>query len=230
MGYLAALFSLCLLWTPPSAEGQRVKKHRLHNIRQLTFGGQNAEAYFSADGKKIIFQSTRPPYGCDQIFTMDVNGRGIRRLSTGQGRTTCSFFFPDGKRFIYASTHLGGTDCPPPPDRSQGYVWPIYPEYDIFSARLDGSGLTRLTNTDGYDAEGVVSSDGKKILFTSMRAGDLDLYLMDADGTNVRRLTQEKGYDGGAFFPGTPVTSSTAPTTRRIRRKSRPTKISSSSI
>ncbi len=175
------------------------EKH-LANIKQLTFGGQNAEAYFSSDGKQLIFQSTRPPFKCDQIFTMNIDGSDVKLVSTGKGRTTCAFFFPDGKRFTYASTHLAGEACPPLPDMSHGYVWPIYPSYDIFSANLDGSGLTRLTKSPGYDAEDVISPDGRKIVFTSMRDGDLDIYTMDSDGSNVKRLTFEKGYDGGPFF------------------------------
>jgi Tol biopolymer transport system component len=185
--------------TNTRARSQELDESHIANIRQLTFGGQNAEAYFSPDGKKLIFQSTRNPFKCDQIYTMNTDGSDVKRLSGG-GRTTCSFFFPDQKRFIYASTHLGGGACPPAPDRSHGYVWPIYPTYDIFSANLDGSNLTRLTNNKGYDAEGVVSPDGKKIVFTSLRNGDLDIYLMNSDGTGVRRLTREKGYDGGPFF------------------------------
>jgi Tol biopolymer transport system component len=131
---------------------------------------------------------------------MNVDGSDVKLLNSGKGRTTCGFFFPDGKRFIYASTHLAGEPCPPAPDRSQGYVWPIYPSYEIFSANLDGSGLKRLTKNPGYDAEGTISSDGKKIVFTSMRGGDLDIYTMNADGGGVKRLTTEKGYDGGPFF------------------------------
>src|SRR6476660_3863886 len=119
----------------------------LGNLTQLTFGGQNAEAYFSSDGKEIIFQSTRPPYQCDQIFSMNVDGSDVKLLNNGKGRTTCGFFFPDGKRIIYASSYLAGDACPPAPDRSQGYVWPIYPSYEIFSANVDGSGLKRLTKT-----------------------------------------------------------------------------------
>ena len=176
------------------------RERRLANLRQLTFGGQNAEAYFDWTGTRLIFQSTRPPFGCDQIFTMRDDGSDVRLVSTGKGRTTCSFFFPDGKRFIYASTHLGGAACPPPPDRSRGYVWPIYPTYEIFSADLDGRNLTRLTDNEGYDAEGAVSPDGRRIVFTSLREADLDLYVMDADGANVRRLTDRPGYDGGPFF------------------------------
>ena len=178
------------------------RERRLANVRQLTAGGSNAEAYFDTSGTRLIFQSTRAPFGCDQIFTMGVDGGDLRLLSTGRGRTTCPFFFPDGKRFVYASTHLGGQACPAPPDRSAGYVWPIYPSYDIFSddAAAPGTSLRRLTDNDGYDAEAGVSPDGRRIVFTSLRAGDLDLYTMAADGSDVRRLTDRPGYDGGAFY------------------------------
>ncbi|MBI3030466.1 MAG: PD40 domain-containing protein [Candidatus Rokubacteria bacterium] len=176
------------------------RERRLATLRQLTFGGQNAEAYFDWTGAQLIFQSTRPPFGCDQIFAMRADGSEVRLVSTGKGRTTCSFFFPDGKRAIYASTHLGSPECPPRPDMSQGYVWPIYPAYEIFGVDLAGGSLQRLTDNPGYDAEGAVSPDGSRIVFTSLREGDLDLYAMDADGTNVRRLTEGKGYDGGPFF------------------------------
>ena len=175
------------------------KEVRLRNIRQLTFGGENAEAYFSMDGQKIIFQSTREPYKCDQIFTMNRDGSNVKLASTGKGRTTCGYFTPDGKRIIYASTHLGSPDCPPPADRSEGYVWPIYRTFDIFSAKTDGTDLKRLTTTDGYDAEGTISPDGKKIVFTSARDGDLEIYDMNLDGSQPRRLTNELGYDGGAW-------------------------------
>jgi len=198
---IAAALSACA--SAPAAKSKtEPAPEQLHlaNVKQLTSGGQNAEAYFSADGTKLIFQSTRPPYACDQIFTMDIDGKNVRLLSSGKGRTTCAFFFPDSKRFIYASTELGGAACPPEPDRSQSYVWPIYPSYDIFAGSVGSSRFTRLTDTDGYDAEGVISPDGKHIVFTSMRGGDLDIYLMNADGTNVRRLTSTKGYDGGPFF------------------------------
>ena len=184
---------------PATRPSEEARETHLQNLKQLTFGGQNAEAYFSLDGGKIIFQSTRPPFECDQIFSMNVDASDVRLLSTGKGRTTCGFFFPDGKRFIYASTHLAGDACPPSPDRSKGYVWPIYPAYEIFSADLD-SKLTRLTKSPGYDAEGTISSDGKKIVFTSLRSGDLDIYTMNADGSSIKRLTSEKGYDGGPFF------------------------------
>jgi Tol biopolymer transport system component len=131
---------------------------------------------------------------------MGADGRDVRLVSTGKGRTTCGFFFPDGRRLIYASTHLADAACPPPPDRSAGYVWPIYPAYEIFAADADGGNLVRLTHHDGYDAEGAVSPDGRRIVFTSLRDGDLDLYVMDAGGGDVRRLTEAPGYDGGPFF------------------------------
>src|SRR5215470_5889057 len=183
----------------PQAIQPHPKETHLRNIRQLTSGGENAEAYFSFDGQKIIFQSTREPYKCDQIFTMNRDGSNQKLVSTGKGRTTCGYFTPDGKRIIYASTHLGAPDCPPPADRSEGYVWAIYPTYDIFSAKPDGTDLKRLTTTDGYDAEGTISQDGKKIVFTSARDGDLEIYNMNVDGTQQRRLTHELGYDGGAW-------------------------------
>jgi TolB protein len=182
------------------------RERRLTNLRQLTFGGSNAEAYFDRSGARLIFQSTRPPFACDQIFTMRADGGEARLVSTGKGRTTCSFLFPDSTdarpRFIYASTHLADAACPTPPDRSAGYVWPIYPGYEIFSADLapDRSTLTRLTDHEGYDAEGAISPDGGRIVFTSLREGDLDLYAMNADGSGVRRLTDTPGYDGGPFF------------------------------
>lgn len=183
----------------PSLQPHPSEKH-IRNIRQLTATGDNAEAYFSADGKKLIFQSTRAPYKCDQIFTMNTDGSNVQVVSTGKGRTTCAYYTPDGKRIIYASTHLGSPDCPPVPDRSAGYVWPLYKTFDIFSAKPDGTDLKRLTNTVGYDAEGTISPDGKKIVFTSTRDNDIELYDMNLDGSQQRRLTNEIGYDGGAFY------------------------------
>ena len=186
---------------PAPAESCEIgaEKH-LKNVKQLSFGGENAEAYFSGDGQWLIFQSKRDSRQCDQIYTMRADGSEVRMVSTGMGRTTCSYFFPDGKRILYASTHLGTKECPPAPDFSKGYVWGIYPSYDIFTAKPDGTGTKQLTTTPGYDAEATISIDGKKIVFTSTRDGDLDLYTMDADGRGVKRLTTELGYDGGAFF------------------------------
>jgi len=175
------------------------EKH-LRNIKQLTFGGENAEAYFSADGKQLIFQSTRDGRACDQIYTMNVDGSNVKMISNGEGRTTCSYFFPGGKRVLYSSTHLGDKQCPPRPDYSRGYVWAVYPNFDIFTANPDGSNPKQLTTTPGYDAETTITLDGKKLVFTSKRDGDLDIYSMDADGKNVKRLTNELGYDGGPFW------------------------------
>ncbi|MBA2527207.1 MAG: PD40 domain-containing protein [Pyrinomonadaceae bacterium] len=184
----------------PSVASPLQTEEHLGNIKQLTFGGENAEAYFSADGRKLIFQSTRDGRECDQIYTMNVDGSALKMISNGAGRTTCSYFFPNLGRVLYSSTHLGGTACPPRPDFSKGYVWAIYPSYDIFIARPNGSQIQQLTKTPGYDAEATISTNGKKIVFTSMRDGDLDIYTMDANGQNVRRLTNELGYDGGPFF------------------------------
>ena len=175
------------------------EKH-FKNIRQLTFGGENAEAYFSHNADKLIFQSKRDDLQCDAIFTMDVDGSNVKMLSSGKGTTTCSFIAPDYKSIIYASTHLGGEACPPKPDMSKGYVWALYKSFDIFSADPDGSNLVRLTDTPGYDAEGVYSPKGDRIIFTSVRTGDLELFLMNPDGSNVEQLTDTPGYDGGAFF------------------------------
>ena len=175
------------------------EKH-LANLQQLTSGGENAEAYFSFDQKKLIFQSTRSPYECDRIFTMNLDGTGLRMVSTGKGRTTCGYFLPGDTRILYASTHEGSPLCPARPDMSQGYVWALYKDYDIYTARADGLDVKPLTRTPGYDAEATVSPDGKRIVFTSVRDGDLELYSMNLDGSDVRRLTHEKGYDGGAFY------------------------------
>jgi TolB protein len=180
---------------PAPVQGER----HLRNIRQLTFGGENAEAYFSADGSKIIFQSTRDGARCDQQYTMNADGSGVRRVSTGEGRTTCGFFTPDGREIVYASTHAAGPACPARPDMSRGYVWPIYASYDIYRAAADGSGLRNITITPGYDAEPTIGPDGR-IVFTSVRDGDMEIYSMNGDGSDVRRLTNRVGPDGGPFF------------------------------
>jgi TolB protein len=186
--------------TNNSSAVEMPSEKRLRNVRQLTFGGENAEAYFSGDGQRLIFQSKRDGRRCDQIYTMRADGSDLRMVSTGAGATTCSYLFPDGKEILYASTHLASAECPPAPDRSRGYVWAIHPGFDIFTADSDGKNLKRLTSAPGYDAEATVSTDGRKIVFTSVRDGDLDIYTMDADGRNVKRLTTELGYDGGPFF------------------------------
>jgi len=172
----------------------------LRNARQLTFGGENAEAYFSADDRFLILQSTHGAYECDQIFTMPVAGGEMELVSTGDGSTTCSYFFPAGDKILFSSTHLDDPKCPPPPDYSQGYVWSLYPSYDIFVADRDGGNIKQITDTWRYDAEATISRDGEKIVFTSLRDGDLNIYTMDADGSNVKKLTDELGYDGGPFY------------------------------
>ncbi|HEX3249000.1 MAG TPA: hypothetical protein VHS05_06215, partial [Pyrinomonadaceae bacterium] len=201
MKIFVSLLTLALLLTPSYFRSQETDKplalpaeKHLGNLRQLTFGGENAEAYFSRDGKQLIFQSTRDGHGCDQIYTMNIDGSNVKMISNGEGRTTCSYFYPNGKRILYSSTHLGDKQCPPRPDYSKGYVWAIYPTYDIFTANPDGSNAKQLTTTPGYDAETTITLDGKKLVFTSMRGGDLDIYTMDADGKNVRQLTNELGY------------------------------------
>jgi TolB protein len=185
------------------------EEKRLKNIRQLTFGADNAEAYWSFDSKSITFQSNNKNWGvgCDQIFTMPVEGEDLRdghkpkMISTGQGRTTCSYFMKGNKRILYASTHLGGAECPAEPSRSGGkYLWPIYDTYDIFVSDLNGKIIEQLTTEKGYDAEGTVSPKGDKMVFTSTRNGDLDLYVMDLKSKKVTQITKEIGYDGGAFF------------------------------
>jgi hypothetical protein len=177
------------------------------SMKQITFGGDNAEAYWSFNDKQIIFQSNNTEWNvnCDQMFLMtrdDVWNNSIPPMvSTGLGRTTCAYFLPDNKHFVYGSTHLGGEECPPAPLRREGkYVWPIYESYDIFVADLEGNVTGQLTNEPGYDAEATVSPKGDRIVFTSMRTGDLELFTMKLDGSDVKQITNELGYDGGAFF------------------------------
>lgn len=183
----------------------------LSNIKQLTFGGDNAEAYFSFDNKYLCFQTNNPAWGlkCDQIYSMNIKRAARKKekykstlISTGRGRTTCSYYMPDGKSILYASTHHHMDSCPPAVTYQPGkkYVWPIYPEFDIFIADLDGKIIKQLTDTFGYDAEATISPKGDKIVFTSMRSGDLELYTMNIDGSGVKQITNTVGYDGGAFF------------------------------
>lgn len=179
------------------------------NVRQLTFGGDNAEAYFSYDGKYLVFQRTSAANGlpCDQIFVGRIPEPGkpfeYKMISSGKGRTTCGFFTKDGKHIIYASTHLGGDECPPVPDRSRygnKYIWPLYNSYDIFMADLDGKIVKQLTSSAGYDAEPTLSPNGKKMVYTSVKDGDLELYVMDLKSGKEKRITHTPGYDGGAWF------------------------------
>ena len=197
------LFTFLTLNLPPlKAASLQVKgEDHLRNIKQLTNGGENAEAYWSFDSKQLIFQSTRGDLGCDQIFTIDPDGKDAARMvSTGKGRTTCAYFLKGNKDIVYSSTHEKGPACPPVPDRSEGYVWAL-DDFAIYRAKADGSQVRRLTNRKtGYDAEATVCARDGAIIFTSDRDGDLELYRMDADGSNVIRLTHTPGYDGGAFF------------------------------
>jgi TolB protein len=199
-----AVLGLCLAIagaarpSPPSPQASGGERH-LRNVRQLTSGGENAEAYFSADGTRLIYQSTRPEYPCDQIYSMTIDGTDKRRVSAGTGRTTCGYYYPGGTDILFASTHGTSAECPPKPSYERGYVWPIYPGYDIYRAKADGSGLTPLTRSPGYDAEATIAPDGL-IVFTSVRDGDMEIYSMKADGSDVKRLTNRPGPDGGPFF------------------------------
>lgn len=185
------------------------EERHFRNIQQLTFGGDNAEAYFSNDGSSLIFQRTNIAQGvpCDQIFIGKLPKARekftFKMISSGKGRTTCGFFTKDDHHIVYASTHLAGDSCPPPPDRSKygnRYIWPLYPGYDIFMTDLTGRITRQLTKTPGYDAEATISPDGNKMIFTSVRDGDLDLYIMDLNSYEVKRITSTLGYDGGAWF------------------------------
>ena len=203
------VFAACLMLFTMGTQAQEVAEKHFKNLRQLTFGGDNAEAYFSPNSKYLTFQSNNPKWGleCDQIFKLDIKKAAKDTtyrppmISTSFGRTTCSYYMPDGKHILYASTHIGSHACPAPP-QSDGkkYLWAVYPDFDIFIADLKGNIIKQLTNSPGYDAEATVSPDGKKIVFTSDRSGDLELYTMDVDGNNVKQITSDLGYDGGAFF------------------------------
>lgn len=215
MRHLSLAFVLCLSFaslfaqSDPAMPKPAPEKH-LRNVRQLTFGGDNAEAYWSPDSKWLTFQSNYSKWGlkCDQIFAMKVKKAANKPeykplpISGGKGRTTCSFFMPDGKHILFASTMSAGDTCPPSADLSKGgkYLWQVYNSFDIYVADLKGNIVKRLTNSPGYDAEAVLSPKGDKILFTSDRSGDLELWTMDLDGSNLRQITNELGYDGGAFF------------------------------
>jgi Tol biopolymer transport system component len=186
---------------PPEPQGLHFEgETHLGDVKQLTFGGQNAEAYWSPDGSRLVYQWTKPEGGCDQIYVMKADGSERRLVSTGTGRTTCAYFIPKSDRILFSSTHAASPDCPPTPDFSEGYVWPLYSTYEIWAVKQDGSDAKRLTTNAAYDAEATCSTDGKWIVFTSTRDGDIELYKMRPDGSGTTRLTHEPGYDGGAFF------------------------------
>jgi TolB protein len=211
ISFVVTIFFCCKSTTASAQTDTLHYPEEVHfkNIRQLTNGGDNAEAYWSYDGKWIVFQRTAPKDGipCDQIFLGRVPEKGkpfkYKMVSTGKGRATCAFFTKDGKHIIYASTHEGGDSCPALPDRSKygnKYIWPVYDSYDIYMADLNGKIEKKLTNTKGYDAEATLSPDGKKMIFTSLRNGDLDLYIMDLSTGATKQITNTPGYDGGAWF------------------------------
>ncbi|HEX3927210.1 MAG TPA: hypothetical protein VHW65_04375 [Gemmatimonadales bacterium] len=192
-----ATLASTVTWAPDSGE-----QRHLGTLRQITFGGNNAEAYFSADGRHLIFQrkdSVAKTVGCDQEYTIDIDGANMHRVSNGQGRTTCGYYIDHDRRIIYSSTAADNPACPMVPDPSLGYVWPLG-HFEIYSANPDGSDTRQLTHTGVYNAETTASPDGKHLVFTSTRDGDIELYTMDIDGSNVKRITNRVGYDGGAFF------------------------------
>ncbi|MBI2793745.1 MAG: PD40 domain-containing protein [Ignavibacteria bacterium] len=203
---LLTIFIVFLINLYPNTAQER----HLSNIRQLTFGGDNAEAYFSFDGSRLSFQSNNRSWGlhCDQIFAMDIQSAEADTsyrppmISNGKGRTTCAYYMPDNKHVLYASTYEAGDQCPsePEPRADKKYVWPVYSSYDIYVSDLDGNIVNKLTDSPGYDAEATISPDGSKIVFTSDRSGDLELWTMNVDGSNQRQITFGLGYDGGAFF------------------------------
>ncbi|MEY3560224.1 MAG: hypothetical protein RIS12_657 [Bacteroidota bacterium] len=208
------LFMFLVAFVQINLQGQDslryAEESHFQNIRQLTFGGDNAEAYWSYDGKSLVFQRTSLKDGipCDQIFIGRVPENPtapfeFKLVSTGKGRTTCAFFTKDNQHIIYASTHLASSDCPPVPDRAKygnKYIWPLYRSYDIFKADLNGKIVKQLTNSPFYDAEATLSPDGKKMIYTSTKDGDIELYIMELQTGKEKRITNELGYDGGAWF------------------------------
>ena len=189
---VSALFLASCARVPPAPE--------LGDLRQLTHGGENAEAYWAPDGKRLIFQSTRDGRDCDQQYIMNSDGSDQHLVSTGMGVTTCGYFLSDNKHILYASTHEASPTCPAKPDRSKGYFWAVYPGFDIYLAEDNGKIVRKLTDTPGYDAEATVNWKTHRIIYTSMASGDLDIWSMNEDGSDKKQLTRTEGYDGGAVF------------------------------
>jgi TolB protein len=217
MKLLSILFALLL---GPLLPGQATV--HLNNLKQLTHGGENAEAYWAPDGKRLIFQSSRDDHECDQIYVMNADGSGMHMVSTGKGVTTCGYFLSDNKHILFASTHEAAASCPARPDRSKGYFWAVHPGYDIYLAEDTGKIVKKLTDTPGYDAEATINFKNKQIIYTSMAGGDLDIWTMKEDGSAKKQLTKTEGYDGGpvlsrdgskmawrAFHPDTPEKTAT---------------------
>jgi len=186
-------------WPDSKASPDAKGENHLRNVRQLTFGGDNAEAYWSADGSKIVFQSRQPNYADEQIYVMNADGSGKRLVSTGKGRCTCAYFTPDGKRILFSSTHEKNEGRQPPLDFSLGYVWMVNPQFSLYSVNLDGSGMKRLVDRNEYVAEMTLAPNGRYMVFTGAFEGDLEIYRANADGSGIRRLTHDEGYDGGPF-------------------------------
>ena len=175
------------------------RERHLKNLRKLTFGGQNAEAYWSADGKTLVWQSSQPGYPDEQIFMMRADGSGKRLVSTGKGRCTCSYVSPDGRYVYFSSTHRTWPAKQPDVDMSKGYVWMVNQHYEMYRRDLRTWQLETVLSLPGYVAETTISPDGKYMVFTSDFQGDLDIYRADLDGFNIKRLTDNQGYDGGPF-------------------------------
>ena len=194
---MKALVALAVLFLPFALHAQT--SPHFSNLQQLTHGDSNGESYWSPDSKHVIFQSTRGTAQCDQEYIMNADGSDQHLVSTGKGATTCGYFV-DNMHVLYASTHEGNPSCPAPPDHSKGYVWAVHPTFDIYLATLDGKIQKKLTDAPGYDAEATVNFKTHKVMYTSMSAGDLDLWTMNADGSNKKQITHTEGYDGGGVF------------------------------
>lgn len=211
-GFLTAAILLGGFGVGAADDASLVTEHEetfLANVRQVTFGLPRAgEGYFSPDGTTIVYQAFPIGYPFYQIYVQRLDERIPRLLSTGRGRTTCAYFSPKGDQILFASSHtdpdIEQTEKKGREEAAQGgrrrYQWEFDPQMELYLINFDGTGLKRLTDSPGYDAEGSFSPDGSQVVFTSTRDGDPDLYVMRSDGTGVRQLTNAPGYDGGPFF------------------------------